>query len=306
MKIRLTPFKVGLLATAITLFSLTRCKNVYKPVSRDMLPEKSLVMLDSMKTEGQNTILSDSEYFHLTDDTLRINEDFHINPKAFTDEVDKNINGMFMEAYKINDKSELKYIDRKAVINGDKLFTNQYNNGVYVPIEYYAKLNPKVKPLLLDNGKGFFDSKTNDIYIDDRNAAKFKPMPQEYISKHKQEIIKKIQAHNPKPPKGKDYICLGRGMVRCDSRFEKEPEKFSQIAMYDKYNQQIQHGTEFAIDGSPEGAGANAVPAYVDYFIDKVAIITSNTVFTNNNKDVYIPVKFYARISPGAIEELMK
>ena len=282
MNIRINSIKTGLVSALFALSALSCQKQHYKPLPAEYIPQKTYSNLDSLIKEGEK-ITSDPSFIQLGYDTVELNKDFAHNPKEFNAKVNERLSDKYNDkiitiddTYSYTDPQGKGLIDvlhktnmytnKTAVLKSNKLFTTN-NNNMFVPVEYYAKFNPKILPYLktqksiLSFFKDFYTAKTT-----------FKKMPESYVPARIKTAIKTIQKGNTVPNNNENYTFLGRDTILFTNDMAEKPENFNKNVMKDKFNRLVKTGTIFISDGSMTGCEKTAARAFSDYFINKKAV----------------------------------
>ncbi len=151
---------VGISAIAATTTGCVR--KPLKPMPQELISTEITHKMDSLSKETQK-ILNDTTYKFYGYDTLRINKDFAENPQYFqqkmaskaknADKIVKTGQYTKLEPIFFNNKmmlypkthyiEEKEHTEHKAVITKPAILTTD-STDMYVPVEYYGKINPKV------------------------------------------------------------------------------------------------------------------------------------------------------------------
>lgn len=159
MKINSLSKIIGITTIAAAAVGCTR--KPLKPMPQELIPAEITHKMDSLSKESQK-ILNDTTYKFYGNDTLRLNKDFAENPQYFqrkiehhaqkTDKIVKVGQYTTFEPLFFNNKmmlypkthyiEEKGHMEHKAVIKNPQILTTDSIN-MYVPVEYYGKINPK-------------------------------------------------------------------------------------------------------------------------------------------------------------------
>ena len=155
--------KTGIISTML-VSGVTSCKKVpFSHVQKTNLPKEVTGKLDSLSLITQK-IKNDKTYYHFGNDTLEITDKLTKKPaeylKKLNNQAIKNTptvktgthteiqmipktGGGFTQIFVVKPTKEPKYIEQKAVINPENIYTRD-GKDYYVPVEYYGKHNPKI------------------------------------------------------------------------------------------------------------------------------------------------------------------
>ncbi|MBR1460675.1 hypothetical protein IJ596_03440 [bacterium] len=164
MGLKISSIRAGLLAASLAL-SATACKKApaYKVMPKHYVPQKVMQNIDSLRNAGVN-IINNPEYIHLGNDTLKLNTDFMLKPKSFMESADKALTKKYtdrvrgemtveyvaapdVDAYILDAEHFDKYVNKTTIVRNNTLYTTDYTD-TYLPVEHYAKINPKAKPYI--------------------------------------------------------------------------------------------------------------------------------------------------------------
>lgn len=162
MKICANYMKTSAMAALLAVSSAACKRSVnFTPLAKESLQPKTAQVLDSLVKEGQK-ILEDSEYISLGYDTLELTKDFSERPDKFIKKANHNLKHKYndkvvflLENNSIFDNSnrigsapkKYIYIDKTTVIPDSKTYTTD-GKTVFVPVEYYGKVNPEISNFL--------------------------------------------------------------------------------------------------------------------------------------------------------------
>ena len=147
---------------AMLAVSASACKKSvqYVPLASETVEPEIVRTLDSMRNEGTK-ITSNPEYINLGCDTLKLNKDFAKNPGDFMQKAGMILNDKYNDKMcilngdviydnvkRIGSEQEFDmYINKTPVISSHNLYTTD-SKTVYVQIEYYGQVNPKIQNFL--------------------------------------------------------------------------------------------------------------------------------------------------------------
>lgn len=171
MGIGLSKIRAGLLS-AVLLFSAGGCKKAYKVMPHEYVPQKALNSLDSIRKSGVE-IISNPEFKLLGTDTVKLDKDFILHPEKLMEEQNKALETKYRDRYVSGSTANIwsdpdgagmvvdydytsKYVDKTAVLNSNNIYTTDYLD-MYVPVEHYARINPKAVPYLYRDSLNFLE-----------------------------------------------------------------------------------------------------------------------------------------------------
>ena len=141
----------GYLAVSTLLAACVSSTNkTFKPLPENLIPEQIEHKVDSLSKETKK-IMNDTTYHFYGRDTLKLNKNFADKTEKFL----KEINNTALEPlYPWKPASPMRvpktkyvyageHINHKAVIKDPKIFTTD-STDMYIPVEYYGQINPKV------------------------------------------------------------------------------------------------------------------------------------------------------------------
>lgn len=178
MGLGISKIRAGALSAFLMLSSIGCKKNapVYKLLPSDYVAPKVIKNIESIRNKTVS-VINNPDYVLLGRDTVVLNKDFHLHPEKFLEEQNKKLADKFVDEVKGEWKSNYiatpdgdayvyspdyyrKYVDKTTVINSDKIYTTD-SIDMFVPVEYYGKINPEAKPFLEKEESSFFDPLRN-------------------------------------------------------------------------------------------------------------------------------------------------
>lgn len=155
----------ALTMAAMMAATVSGCKRPanFVPMSREYVQPKTTAIIDSLVKEGKK-ISQNPDYVYLGNDTLELNKDFSKNPAKFFENTSLILQNKFNDRlctnkyYHIcsdpdgatiihyNNTAEV-YIDKTTIIPKSEMYTTD-STDIYVPVEYYGKINPEVQEFL--------------------------------------------------------------------------------------------------------------------------------------------------------------
>ncbi len=164
MRICVNNYRAVTLA-AMMAMTVSACKKPVNlvPVSKDYIQPRTTAILDSLANEGKK-ITENTDYIYLGSDTLELNKDFSKNPAKFLNKASMIVRDKFddkvctkkdnyipgyPDCVSTKRYSEFKdmYIDKTTIIPNAKTYTKD-STDIYVPVEYYGRVNPEIQNFL--------------------------------------------------------------------------------------------------------------------------------------------------------------
>jgi hypothetical protein len=164
MNLRINNIKTFALAAMLTT-SVTACKKPVNltPLAKQYVQPRTTAIIDSLIIEGKK-VAENPDYVYLGADTLELNNDFSKNPARFFEKTSLILKDKFTDKvctkeydyiYSDPDGVGIKhykefmdmYIDKTAIISSPETYTTD-TTDIYIPVEYYGKVNPKVQNFL--------------------------------------------------------------------------------------------------------------------------------------------------------------
>lgn len=147
--------------TAITSASIGCTRKPLSSMPEELISKEITQKMDSLSKETQKT-LEDTTYKFYGYDTLKINKNFSEKPEDFQDKINSKaksadktvVTGQYtkLEPIFFNNKMHLypkthfieekAHLNHRAVIKNPQIYTTD-STDMYVPVEYYGKINPK-------------------------------------------------------------------------------------------------------------------------------------------------------------------
>ena len=178
MGLGISKIRAGALS-ALLMLSAAGCKKsapVLKPLPYDYVAQKVINNIDAIRHKTVS-VIENPDYVLLGRDTVALNKDFLLHPEKFLVEQNKKLSKKFMDQVKGEWKSDYistpdggayifapdyyyKYVDKTTAVRSNNIYTTD-STDMFIPVEYYGKINPEAKPFLGKQESSFFDPLRN-------------------------------------------------------------------------------------------------------------------------------------------------